>query len=171
MDTIEEFIPIGKVSGAYGVRGWLKVFSYTDPRNNILAYSPLYLSGKAGWTEVKVTGGRVQGKGIVMAIDGITDRDQVLALIGAEFAIKRSQFSPVGDDDYYWSDLIGLQVLNIKDDELGVVQGLLETGANDVLVVTDKHGTERLIPFVLGPIVKQVDLDRKLIKVDWEQDY
>lgn len=172
METSEEFIPVGKVSGAFGVQGWMKIFSFTDPRNNILKYSPLYMSRKGEWIEVKVSGGRIQGKGVVMGLVDITDRDQVLALIGSELAIKKSQLKPAKKDEFYWSDLIGLTVVNLKGDSLGQVDSLLETGANDVLVVKDKENNrEQLVPFVMDEVVELVDMDNKIIRVDWELDY
>ena len=145
MKTSEEFVPIGKVSGAYGVKGWMKIFSFTEPRNNILNYSPLYMSRKGRWVEINVSGGRLQGKGVVIGLVNITDRDQVLPLIGSEFAIKKSQMKPMQEEDYYWSDLIGLTVINLNDETLGHVDSLLETGANDVLVVHDKATKEETI--------------------------
>jgi len=172
METSEEFVPVGKVSGAFGVQGWMKIFSFTEPRNNILKYSPLYISRKGEWVEVKVSGGRLQGKGVVMGLENITDRDQVLALIGSELAIKKTQLKPAGKDEFYWSDLIGLTVVNLDEQVLGQVDSLLETGANDILVVQDKQQKiERLIPFVMEEVVKLVNLDKQLIQVDWELDY
>ena len=171
MTTSETLIPVGKISGAFGVKGWVKVYSYTEPRNNILQYSPLYLSRRDGWVEIKVSGGHVQGKGIVMGIENVTDRDQVQALIGAELAISKAQLEPVAEDEFYWADLIGLTVSNLQQVELGVVDSLLETGANDVLVVKANDKTERLIPFVMEDIVKSVDLDKKHIQVDWQEDF
>lgn len=172
MDTSEEFIPVGKISGAFGVKGWVKVFSFTDPRKNILSYSPLYISRKGEWIEMKVSGGRVQGKGIVMGLVDITDPDQVLPLIGSELAITKKQLKPTAKDEFYWSELIGLTVVNMQDELLGQVENLFETGANDVLLVQDKeHKVERLIPFVMGEIVELVDLDNRTIRVDWELDY
>jgi 16S rRNA processing protein RimM len=170
--TSEEFVPVGKISGAFGVQGWVKVFSFTDPRKNILSYSPLYISRKGEWIEVKKSGGRAQGKGVVMGLENVTDRDQVLPLIGAELAIKNTQLKPTAKDEFYWSDLVGLTVVNLQDKEFGQVDHLLETGANDVLVVkVDEENEERLIPFVMDEVVKLVDLDNKLIRVDWEVDY
>ena len=172
METSEEFVPVGKISGAFGVQGWMKIFSFTEPRNNILKYSPLYISRKGEWVEVKVSGGRVQGKGVVMGLVDVTDRDQVLALIGSELAIKKTQLKPTGKDEFYWSDLIGLDVVNLKDEHLGQVASLLETGANDVLVVQNKENkTEQLIPFVMDEVVELVDMDKKVIRVNWELDY
>jgi 16S rRNA processing protein RimM len=170
--TSEEFVPVGKISGAFGVKGWVKVFSFTDPRKNILSYSPLYISRKGEWIEVKKSGGRTQGKGVVMGLENVTDRDQVLPLIGAELAIKNTQLKPTAKGEFYWSDLVGLTVVNLQDREFGQVDHLLETGANDVLVVKeDGKNEERLIPFVMDDVVKLVDLDSKLIRVDWEMDY
>jgi 16S rRNA processing protein RimM len=171
MDTSVEYIPVGKISGAFGVKGWVKIYSFTDPRENILSYSPLYLSRKGEWVEVKVVEGRLQGKGVVMSLDGVTDRDQVLPLVGVELAIAKTQIKPAGKDEYYWSDLIGMSVVNVQDEQLGEVESLLENGAHDVLVVLNKDKTERLIPFVLDDIVELVDLDNKVIRVDWELDY
>jgi 16S rRNA processing protein RimM len=171
MDTSVEYVPVGKISGAFGVKGWVKIYSFTDPRENILSYSPLYLSRKGEWVEVKVVEGRLQGKGVVMSLDGVTDRDQVLPLVGVELAIAKTQIKPAGKDEYYWSDLIGMSVVNLQDEQLGHVESLLENGAHEVLVVVNKDKTERLIPFVLDDIVELVDLDNKVIRVDWESDY
>ncbi|EEF78476.1 ribosome maturation factor RimM [Methylophaga thiooxydans] len=172
MATSEEFIPVGKISGAFGIKGWVKVFSFTDPRTNILEYSPLFLSRQGEWIEIKVSGGHLQGKGVVMGIANVTDRDQVQPLIGSELAIKKEQLEPAEEDEFYWSDLQGLTVMNLEDETLGQVDHLLETGANDVLVVKAKgENTERLIPFVMEEIVKAVDLDKQLIQVDWSKDY
>ena len=171
MDTPVEYIPVGKISGAFGVKGWVKIYSFTDPRENILSYSPLYLSRKGEWVKVKVVEGRLQGKGVVMSLSGVTDRDQVLPLVGVELAIAKTQIKPAGKDEYYWSDLIGMSVVNVQDEQLGEVESLLENGAHDVLVVLNKDKTERLIPFVLDDIVELVDLDNKVIRVAWELDY
>jgi len=172
MDTSEDFILVGKISGVFGIKGWMKVFSFTDPRKNILSYSPLYMSQKGGWVEVKVSGGRVQGKGIVLGLVDVTDPDQVLPLIGSELAIKPSQLKSTVEDEYYWSQLMGLTVINMNDETLGQVDSLLETGAHDVLVVKNKEQkTEQLIPYVMEEIVQSIDLDSKLIRVDWELDY
>lgn len=172
MAASEEFIPVGKISGAFGVKGWVKVFSFTDPRTNILEYSPLFLSRQGEWVEIKVSGGHLQGKGVVMGIANVTDRDQVQPLIGSELAIKKEQLEPADEDEFYWADLQGLTVMNLDNETLGQVDHLLETGANDVLVVIAKgDSTERLIPFVMDDIVKAVDLDKQIIQVDWSKDY
>jgi 16S rRNA processing protein RimM len=172
MDTSEEFIPVGEIAGVFGIKGWMKVFSHTDPRKNILSYSPLYLSLKGEWVEAKISKGRVQGKGIVIALENVTDPEQVLPLIGTVLAIKKEQLRPNGSDEFYWSELTGLTVINLDDVVLGQVDSLMETGGHDVLVVKDKEQkTQRLIPFVLEDIVQKVDLDGGFIQVNWESDY
>ena len=172
MSASEEFVPVGKISGAFGVKGWMKIYSFTEPRKNILSYSPLYMARKGQWVELQVSGGHMQGKGVVMGLVNVTDRDQVLELIGSELAIKKEQLKPTAEDEFYWSQLVGLTVVNLQDEQLGQVEQLLETGAHDVLVVQDKeHKVERLIPFVLGEIVDLVDLDNAIIRVDWGLDY
>jgi len=171
MADSEEFILVGKISGVFGVKGWMKIFSFTSPRQNILSYSPLYISHKGEWIEAKVVGGRAQGKGVVMGLADVTDPDQVLPLIGSELAIKAAQLNATDDNEFYWSQLIGLTVVNLNNDVLGQVDSLLETGAHDVLLVKDKEKTERLVPFVMGEIVKSVDLDNAIIQVDWQLDY
>ncbi|NOQ93040.1 MAG: ribosome maturation factor RimM [Methylophaga sp.] len=172
MSASDEFVLLGKISGVFGVKGWMKIFSFTEPRKNILSYSPIYMSKKGEWVEMKVSGGRVQGKGVVLGLVDVTDPDQVFPLIGSELAIKRSQLKPTARDEFYWSQLIGLTVINLNDETLGQVDSLLETGAHDVLLVKDKERkTEQLIPFVMEEVVQLVDLDKGLIQVDWELDY
>ncbi|MDG1687417.1 MAG: ribosome maturation factor RimM [Gammaproteobacteria bacterium] len=168
----KEFIPVGKIAGVFGIKGWMKVFSYTDPRKNILSYSPLFLSVKGQWIEAKVSNGRIQGKGIVIALDNVTDPEQVLPLIGTALAIKKEQLKPTSSEEFYWSELTGLDVINLDGYVFGQVDSIVETGAHDVLVVKNKElKAECLIPFVLEEIVQKVDLDNGVIEVDWEADY
>lgn len=172
MASSEGFVPVGKIAGVFGIKGWMKIFSYTDPRKNILSYSPLYLSVKGEWVEAKVSNGRVQGKGIIIALENVTDPDQVLPMIGTALAIKKEQLKPTSLDEFYWSDLTGLKVVNLNKEILGRVDSILETGAHDVLVVKNKElKTQRLIPFVLEETVLKVDLNSGIIEVDWKSDY
>lgn len=167
-----EFIPVGKISGVFGVRGSVKVFSYTEPRDNILRYKPLFLKRQGQWIEIDISGGQLQGKAVVMSIRNVTDRDQALPLIGGELAIRREQLKATDQDEFYWADLIGLSVINTDDEVLGKVDHLLETGANDVLVVM-QEGTkaQHLIPFVMDEVVLNVDLANQQIRVEWQSDY
>lgn len=165
-------IVVGKITGAYGVKGWVKVFSWTEPRENITCYSPWFMQGPdAGWQQVKLESGKRHGKTVVAKLEGIDDRDAAMLLTGREIAIDESQVAPLGDDEFYWRELIGLRVTNPQGDELGVVKELMETGANDVLVVQAEDGRQRLIPYALGYTVLAVDLVDQLIEVDWDLDW
>ncbi|AFJ01954.1 16S rRNA processing protein RimM [Methylophaga frappieri] len=167
-----DLIPVGKISGVFGVRGGVKVFSYTEPRDNILNYSPLLMKRQGQWLEVAISGGQLQGKAVVLSIRNVTDRDQALALVGAELAIRREQLAKADKDEFYWADLIGMTVVDAQQSVLGKVDHLLETGAHDVLVIqSDSADESLLIPFVLDEVVLSVDMDKKLIQVDWQTDY
>lgn len=164
-----ERLILGRVTGLYGVRGWVKVYSYTDPRGNILRYNPWQLRLGGGWRKTEVQGGRLHGKGVIAKLEGCDDRDAAAGLMGAEIAIERTQLEPLEAGEYYWADLIGLTVINEDGLRLGVVDHLFETGANDVLVVRGER--ERLIPYALGETVTAVDLERGELHVRWDPEF
>ena len=165
-----EYIVIGRITGIYGVRGWVKIFSHTQPRENILSYATWYLKEQGAWVTCELETGRVHGKGVVAKLKGCDDRDAAAALMGNTIAIRREQLPQAAADEYYWADLIGLKVVTPEGVELGVVDSLLETGANDVLVVM-QDGMERLIPFVQGRFIKGIDLASGVITVDWDPEF
>ncbi len=121
------------------------------------------------WRKASLAEGRKQGKKLVGRFEGIDDRDGAVALVGAEIAIRRSDLPEPDEAEFYWVDLIGLGVTNTDGESLGSVDRLIETGAHDVLVVQGDR--ERLIPFVTGEIVKDVDLDAGRILVDWSAEF
>jgi len=159
---------LGRISGLFGVKGWVKVYSYTEPREAVLDYDRWLLSGKNGWQEATVAEGQRHGKTVIVRITGYDDRDQAVGLIGTEIGVPRDELPKADSDHYYWSDLEGLSVVHRDGTELGKVDHLLETGANDVMVV--KGETERLVPFVMDKVVLGVDLAKGEIRVDWEWD-
>jgi 16S rRNA processing protein RimM len=165
----EQHINVGKISGVFGVKGWVKVFSYTDPRDNILSYSPWLLKKGDQIKTVNVVDGQLQGKTIVAQLADINDRDQAAALMGWEIFITQDQLPRPAKGEYYWSELIGLQVETVDGVRLGVVDSMLETGANDVIIV--KGERERVIPFLQGGTIIKVDLDAGKIIVDWDPDF
>lgn len=167
--TSRDWVVLGRVSGLYGVQGWVKVYSHTEPREGILGYSPLHLDIGGGWRPYAVAAGRAHGKGVVLRFEGIADRDAAAALLGSDIAIRRSQLPPARPGEYYWADLEGLRVINLEGVTLGVVDHLFATGANDVLVV--KGERERLLPFLSGRVVQSVDLEAGMMKVDWDADF
>jgi 16S rRNA processing protein RimM len=166
-------ILLGRISGLFGVKGWIKVYSDTEPRDNILNYSPWYLRREGEWQPFEVIAGRPHGKGIVAHLANCPDRDAAAELIGSTIAIRHDQLPAAGEDEYYWSDLRGLKVATIQGVDLGQVVNLMETGANDVLVVreTGEAGQERLIPFIWHQVIREVDLERGLLIVDWDPEF
>jgi 16S rRNA processing protein RimM len=162
-------VRVGRISGLFGVKGWVKLYSYTEPREGLLEYDPLMLGENEDWRPVRLAEARVHGKGLIGLFEGIEDRDQAAALVGLELTVSRSQLPDMGSGEVYWVDLIGLAVDNVDGEALGTVERLLETGANDVLVVTGER--ERLIPFVRDQVVKEIDLAAGRIVVDWALDY
>lgn len=169
-------VVMGRIVGPFGVLGWIKVFPYTEYVDGLLDYPVWWLGkGNGEWREINVTGCEVHGNILTAALEQYADRTAAMRLKGMQIAVPRSQLpglSKSGKDGYYWSDLIGLEVVNLQNEELGKVAGLLETGANDVLQVRSRIDgeRERLIPFVSRVIVK-VDLKACRITVDWSMDY
>ncbi len=157
---------MGRISGIYGVKGWIRVFSYTRPAENILNYPFWYLKHRDDETLHKVREGRTQGKGLVVSLEGIEDRDTARLLVGADIYIERDQLPSLPEGEYYWTDLLGLQVINRQGQSLGEVVEILETGAHDVLVV--KGEGRELIPWVWGTYLLDVDLEAGRITVDWQ---
>jgi 16S rRNA processing protein RimM len=151
------------------VKGWVRVFSWTDPRDNIVHYQPWYLRCGGVWRARRVAEGKRHGKGVVARLEGCENRDQAAGLMDCEIGVRRDQLPPTAPGEYYWSDLLGLDVVNLHDEPLGRVDHLLETGANDVLVVQGER--ERLIPFVPGKVVVRVDLESGVIRVDWDKEF
>lgn len=174
---------LGRVTAAYGIKGWVKIYSYTDPVEQILTYQPWYLLkgsiSKAG----KLLQGRVQGKGVVAQFADCETRNQTEEFIGYEIWVERNKLPELEKDEYYWYQLEGMAVINVEGEKLGQVDHMLDGGANDLMVVKSvdlvdadsesphPEKKERLIPFVVGKIVKKVDLDSGQIRVDWATDW
>jgi 16S rRNA processing protein RimM len=165
----QQHISVGKISGVFGIKGWVKVFSFTDPRENILTYSPWLLKKGDETKTVNVVDGQLQGKTIVAQLTDVNDRDQAASLMGWDIFITQDQLPKAAKGEYYWSDLIGLNVETIDGVQLGVVDSLLETGANDVIIVQGER--ERVIPFLQGQTIINVDLDAGKIVVDWDPEF
>lgn len=185
-DFPHDAVEVGRIAGAWGVKGWVKVQPYTDDPQALFASKRWYLKPpkgpgpvpSGGWPLLlRVTQAREHGDGIVAAIDELTDRAAAEALRGARICVSRRSFPTPDEDEFYWVDLIGLSVRNRQGQALGIVRGLLDTGAHSVLRVTpapDAQGGESraecLIPFV-GAYVDRVDLPGRCIHVDWDKDY
>jgi 16S rRNA processing protein RimM len=165
----DRVILLGKITGAHGVKGWVKVHSYTEPPANLLAYPRWLLERGDDWHAVAVETVRESGNRLIAKLVGVEDRDAALELAGTRIGIKRSAMPALASNEYYWADLEGLAVRNLAGELLGTVERLIATGANDVLVL-DERG-ERMIPFVAGETVRQVDLEAGEILVDWDPSY
>lgn len=166
----DKLVILGRINGLYGVRGWLKIYSYSRPKENIFAYSPWLLKlAPEDWQECRVKAWKTQGKGLIAQIEGVTDREDASRYLGLELAVARAAMPVLADDEYYWCDLLGLEVLNQDSLVLGRITEIKETGANDVIVV---EGEGRyLIPMLKGSVVKTVDLEKGKMLVDWDGEY
>lgn len=165
-----EWVTVGQVSGAHGVRGAVRIYSYTQPHNNLLDYQPLHFCQNDKMEEVRFSKSRTQGKELIVHIEGCETRDQAAALKGTQILIERSQLPTLESHDFYWSELIGLNVVTVQGANLGTVSSILETGANDVLVVKGEQ-QEVLIPYLPNSVVIKIELSTKTITVDWDANF
>lgn len=160
-------IALGQIAGVHGVKGWVRVFSHTEPRDAILDYRPWLLGD--GERPVEPLEGARHGKTVIARLEGVEDRDQAERLVGQAIGVERRDLPEPREGEFYWADLIGLEVV-LKDGEpLGTIEELMATGAHDVMVV--RGDRERLIPFVPDRTVLAVDLESRRITVDWDADY
>ncbi len=166
---MSDWVVLGRVSGLFGVNGWVRVFSHTNPREGIIRYSPVFLNRQGEWRAFEIEAGRAHGAGVVLKFVGCDDRDRAITLLQSDIAVRRAQLPPPEPGEYYWTDLQGLRVVTLDGVELGIVASLFATGANDVIVVRGER--ERLLPFVRDQVVVEVDLERRLLRVDWDPDF
>ena len=170
----EDLIVIGKIVSVHGVRGDVKVYSFTDPIDNLLAYRNWTLRRGGEVKQVELVKGRLQGKILVATLKGLSDREVARTYADFEICIPRSELPSLAGDEYYWFQLQGLKVINQLGQMLGRVDHLLETGANDVLVVKPCEGSlddrERLLPYT-DPCVLKVDLEAGEMQVEWDADF
>jgi 16S rRNA processing protein RimM len=159
-------VVVGRFGAPYGVKGWLNVISYTDPLENLVGYRPWFVDRRGNWTELAIAQTRPHRNGFVVQIVGVEERNAAQAFTGQAIGVPDGALPEVGEDEFYWKDLIGLDVVDQSGAVLGQVSDLMATGANDVIVVRTGAG-EILIPFV-RQVVTDVDLQAKRILVDWQ---
>lgn len=168
---------MGHVINAYGIHGWIKVYPYTENVDSLLNYNIWWLGNENGpWQQLQLVTGRPNGLLLDAKLKNCNDRNQALLYKGLQIAIPRENLPKLpdnGKEGYYWSDLIGSEVINLNNETLGTVTNLLETGANDVLRIQDNsdNNKELLIPFIEQKFIIKVELERQRIVVDWEKDY
>jgi len=173
-------VRIGEISGVHGVKGWVKIYSETAPKEKIFEYLPWQVKTDQGETNYQPVEWKPNSKGLIARLkkvgeqEAVEDRDQAVALIGSVIEVSVELFETLNEDDYYWFQLQGLTVISLYEGNkqiLGVVEKLMETGANDVLVVRSQEGQERLVPWTPGQHVLRIDLDAGEIDVDWDPDF
>ncbi len=162
-------IIIGRIGSAYGIHGWLKINSFTDPPENILLYLPWQIHLKKSWEELPIADSKIQSNRILIKLAECSNPEQAKLYANADIAIWRHQLASLPEDEYYWTDLEGLSVINKKGINLGIVDHLMSTGANDVLVI--KGTKEYLIPFIPGTYIIEVSLKEKRIIADWDEEF
>ena len=165
----ERPIVVGRVTAVFGIKGFVKVASFTDPPENLLDYRPWLLEFDGRWQAVRVESVRRHAKGFIARLDDCDDRDEAERFTGRDLAVPRSELPAAEPGEFYWFDLIGLEVVTPAGERLGRVTRIQETGANDVLVVEDRE-REHLIPFV-EKVVPEVDLVAGRITADWDPDF
>lgn len=178
VDKSSVSLVVGQLAGVFGVKGWVKIRSFTQPEENILEYGPWRLKTSSGTKAVEVDAYNLRPQGLVVHFKGIDDRD-VAALLGrAEIEVDRAELPELPAGEYYWHQLIGLKVISEAAGTqvlLGRVAEMMETGANDVMVVRPVEGSlddrERLVPYVPELYVVGVDLLVGEIRVDWDPEF
>lgn len=164
----DRWLTLGRIVGVFGVKGWVKVESFTVPRDNLFGYLDWRLTSP-GLDSVKLEQGKMQGAGMVAKLAGIDDRDLAAALVGVEIQVQRSELPDAGPGEYYWVDLEGLEAFTVDGARLGTVSHLFATGANDVIVIQGER--EHLVPYVMDRFVKQVDMVGRRIVLDWDPTF
>lgn len=179
MTVLSNPVVIGRTAAIYGIKGWLKVRSYTEPMENFLGYQNCFIQRQGQWQPVEIEAGREYGKGLLIKLKGVDTPEDARLYTGCDVAVAMSDLPPLEQDEFYWRELEGLQVFVDHPGRgrllLGRVDHLLETGANDVLVVRgDEHSIdrrERLIPYLPGQVVLAVDIAGGTMLVDWDPDF
>lgn len=169
-ESDDSLLVMGCFGKTHGIKGFLKVNSYTIPPHNLLNYTPWYVRLRGNWEIVELAAGQTHGKGILAQPVNCPDPETARIYTGLDIAIRREQLPALQTGQYYWSQLQGLRVVTTTGIEFGHVDHLMETGSHDVLVIKDAT-RDRLIPFVQGVYVISVDLTNKTIVVDWDPEF
>lgn len=165
----EKLVTLGRIYGAYGIKGWVKVRSYTERCDDISQFRDWIVEKRGVKQRVAVEASRLHGRDVVAKLEGIDDRDAARDLADSAIMIERAALPACAPGEYYWTDLEGLSVRTVAGEELGKIDHLLAMPAHAMLVLAGDK--QRLIPFVAGTIVRRVDLDAGVVTVDWHRSY
>lgn len=165
-------IVIGKIKRAYGVRGWVKIVSFTDKSENIFCYAPWLVFLKNQWKLIRLECWKSIKEKYIVKISGVSNREMAMLLTNSNLIIGETQLPFLCNNEYYWKDIIGCTVITVQGNDLGCVDYIIETIAHDVLVVKlFKQNFVKtkncLIPFIYNRIIKNVNLIKNVIVVDW----
>lgn len=168
---------VGKITTVFGVKGWVKIYSFTEPADNLFSYRPWWIKSAQGWRVLEVEDSRSHHNGLVAKFKGVDDRDLARTLCQSDIHIEKALLPELQTGDHYWHQLLGLKVIAHYDGAeqvLGAVKEMMETGANDVLVVVGSGDSidrrERLIPYV-DQVVLEIDPSAGVIRVDWDPEF
>ncbi len=164
-------IVVGRFGGPHGVKGKIKLFAYGQPPKQLVTYKPFLIEKDGRWQPLNILHCEAKPDFLLVTIEGIDSREVASQLTNTEVAVYASSLPKLNSGQYYWQELVGLEVINTNKVHLGTVTELLATGANDVLVVKNKVGVERLIPFVIDEHVVEINEKNKLIRVAWDEDF
>lgn len=164
-----QWVPMGYIKGAFGVKGWVKISANTEYTDSLLDYPQWRLTRNGKSIMLAIENGKLNGDELQVKFEQINDRDAAHELRGYTIEINRADFAPAEEDEYYWADLVGMNVVNLQGESLGSVMNLMETGAHDILVIDGEHG-QKLIPFV-EQFINEVDNEKRIITADWGLDY
>ena len=165
----EKKILIGKISNPHGIKGWVKIISFTDPIENILSYKKWIISDEEREKTYSLEDSRVQGNKIVIKLENINNRNDADLLKNSVIHVNRSDLPELDENSYYWEDLVDFNVIDIKGNPVGKVDSLFRTGSNDVLVIIDETRERLLVPFIMEEVIKYVDLAKEIISIDWPE--
>jgi 16S rRNA processing protein RimM len=163
----DELIELGHIHGLYGVRGELKVYSHTDPHDQILHYHTWLIQRHNTWQEYVIEAGKRSGKSVVVKLEGVDDREDSRRYLGAKVAIRRADLPALPAGEYYQFELLGFAVMNQHDEVLGTLHSFIETGSHDVMEVVAGR-TRELIPYTPGIHVVEIQAVEKTIRVNWD---
>ena len=170
MGLSSDLVVMGRVVAPYGVFGWLKVVPDTEEFDGLLDYKTWWIGKDDHWRELKVESAKIHNDVLVVKLQGIDDRDAAVACKSKQIGVPRASLPKLKGEEYYWSDLIGLNVKNQQDVDFGKISDVFATGANDVIVAKSDTGQERLIPYI-AQVILAVDLNAKSMLVDWDADF